>query len=126
MKHVLFFLLSKINGAITKLIKDFAEMSMAISTGTTCHVMKLIDHKRMEHAESIADQIDEIKELQILHNINEIRNDAVKIGKWNEDHETQLNFLGNLLYNECDWEVEQVERYLHEVIETGPEIMAEE
>lgn len=126
MKYVLFFLISKLNLDINKFIKEFAEMSMAIATGVSAHFMKLIDYKRMVHAESIAEQIEEIKELEILHNINEVRNEAVKIGKWIEEHENQLNFLGNLLYNEYDWEVEQVERYLHEVIETGPQIISEE
>lgn len=126
MKYALFVLISKINLDINKLIKEFAEMSMAIATGLSAHFMKLIDYKRMVHAESIAEQLEEMKELEILNNINQVRNEAVEIGKWIEDHENRLNFLGNLLYNEYDWEVEQVERYLHEVIETGPQIMAEE
>lgn len=120
MKEALFMIVTYCNNKALHKVKSVAELMIAMITGATSSLLKLIDKDRMLHAESIVQQIEEITELQILSNIDEIKNDAIETGYWNEEHEVGLNFLGNLLCNQHDWEVEQVERYLHEVIATGP------
>jgi hypothetical protein len=120
MRNILFSSVSYINTLILNTIKGISDTAINITLGATAMLLKIIDRDRMNYAESAAQQHDEINELQILANISEIRNDAVKHGEWNEDHESKLNFFGNLLCNHYNWEVNQVERYLHEVIATGP------
>lgn len=126
MKNALFSLVSHTNLLILKIIKGIAEGLIIINGKIGWIVLTLIDKERMRHAQVISEQEEEISELNVLLGINEIRNDALKSGKWNEDHEDSLNLLGNVLANEHDWEVENVERYLHEVIATGPAINQEE
>ena len=83
-------------------------------------VLYLIDKDRIKHSETVNEQYEELCELNILINIKEIRDDAMKTGHSNGDHEQQLNVLGNVLANTFDWEIDQVESYLLKIIETGP------
>lgn len=126
MKEILFAIVSHFNLRLIEAVRDFSDMLTAISNSLAKTTLKIIDKNRIEHAESAVDQLETIAELQILSHINEVRNDAIKHGAWNEDHEGRLNILGTILYNEHDWELEQVERYIYEVIETGPAFIPEE
>lgn len=126
MKEILFAIVSHFNLRFIEAVKGFSDMLTAVSSSLARTSLKIIDKSRIEHAESAVDQLETIAELQILSHINEVRNDAIKQGAWNEDHEGRLNILGTILYNEHDWELEQVERYIYEVIETGPAFMVEE
>lgn len=126
MKRILFITISHLNVKILSAIKNTAELSVAICTGITRSILIMLDRDRMLHAESAVDQYDTINELQVLEHISEVRNDALKQGAWNEEHEGKLNYLGTLLCNQHDWEVEQVERYIYEIIETGPAFSVDE
>ena len=126
MKNILFNAVSYINSVTLSAIRGISDTAINITLASTAMLLKIIDKERMAYAESAAQQHEEINELQILANIDEIRNDAVRHGEWNEEHEHKLNFFGNLLCNHYNWEVNQVERYLHEVIATGPDQGLEE
>jgi len=126
MKQSLFFAINHLHFLILEKIKNVSETLSSLTSASVSMILKMIDKERMYHAENAVDQFDVITELQILYHINEVKNDAVKIGSWNDEHEGKLNFLGNILCNEHDWDVEQVERYLYEVIETGPAVNLEE
>ena len=121
MKDALFVAIARIHFILISKIKNCADLLIAIITGLSNSTLKIIDRNRMNHAESTVDQYETISELQTLTNIEQVKNDAINIGEWNEDHEVKLNFFGNILCNEHDWEVEQVERYLHAVIDEGPD-----
>ena len=121
MKDALFVAIARIHFILINKIKNCADLLIAIITGLSNSTLKIIDRNRMNHAESTVDQYETISELQTLTNIEQVKNDAINIGEWNEDHEVKLNFFGNILCNEHDWEVEQVERYLHAVIDEGPD-----
>lgn len=122
MKDALFAAIARIHFVIINRIKNTSDILIAIVTAISNSTLKIIDKDRMLHAESTVEQYDAISELQTLNNIEEIKNDAINIGEWNEDHEVRLNFFGNILCNEHDWEVEQVERYLYDVLAAGPAI----
>jgi hypothetical protein len=126
MKDALFAAIARIHFKVISQIKNCADLLIAIVTALSNSTLKIIDRDRMNHAQSTVDQYETISELQTLTNIEQVKNDAIKIGEWNEDHETSLNFLGNILCNEHDWEVEQVERYLHDIIAAGPEVNTED
>jgi hypothetical protein len=120
MKNALFSAISLLNVVSLNKVRNLHDIIAAIITAFTANLLLIIDSDRMHHAKSAVEQNNEITELQVLENIEQVRNEAVRVGAWNEEHEFRLNFFGNLLCNEYDWEVEQVERYLHEVISTGP------
>lgn len=121
MKDALFAAITRIHFGLINRIKDSADLLIAMITAFSNSTLRIIDKDRMNHAESTVDQYETISELQTLTNIEQVKNDAISIGEWNEDHEVKLNFFGNILCNEHDWEVEQVERYLHAVINEGPD-----
>jgi hypothetical protein len=106
-------------------IKAIAEALIIVNGRIGWMVLNVIDKDRMHHAETAVEQEEEISELNVLFTIFQIRNNAMQVGKWNEDHEDHLNILGNILANEHDWETEEVERYLYEVIATGPDLAKE-
>lgn len=122
MRSVLFDLFGKANFLVLRIIKGIAEGLLFINGRIGWIILSAIDSKRLHHAQAATEQYLEMSELNILSNIIQVRNNALKSGRWNEEHEDQLNFFGNVLANEYDWEVEDVERYLYEVIETGPSI----
>lgn len=126
MKNALFNCVSHCNLLILKIIRSLGDFLIIANGRIGWLVLSLIDKKRLSHAEAATEQESEISELSVLFGITAVRNDAMTKGMWNEDHQDTLNFLGNLLANEHDWEVEQVERYLYEVIETGPAVSKEE
>ncbi len=126
MKDALFAAIARIHFKIINRIKDLSDILIAITTALSNSVLKIIDKDRMLHAESTVEQYDTISELQTLNNIEEVKNDAINVGEWNEEHEVRLNFFGNILCNEHDWEVEQVERYLYAVLAAGPSIELED
>ena len=125
MRCAFFFFIGRINQLVISSLREFADMSIAICNAIASSCLRIIDPDRMDHIESTIDQIDEITELQVLMNIHNVRDEAIKIGAWNEDHEGKLNFFGNMLYNEHDWDVEEVHRYLHEIIASGPQLQDE-
>lgn len=122
MRGVVFDLFGKANFMVLRIIKGIAEGLLFVNGRIGWIVLSVIDSKRLHHAQAAVEQCEEMSELNILSNIIQVRNNALKSGRWNEEHEDQLNFLGNVLANEHDWEVEDVERYLYEVIETGPSV----
>lgn len=126
MRDFLFGIVSHSNLFVLDVIKKTAELLAIINGRIGWFLLKVIDEDRMHHAEIAIEQQQEISELNVLFTIQQVRNNAVKIGKWIDDHENQLNFLGNVLANEYDWEVSEVERYLHAVIATGPALAKEE
>lgn len=126
MKNFLFTTLANCNIFIANIVRNIAEGVIYVNGRLGWIVLSFVDKQRMQHAQVAVEQEEEISELNILFTITQVRNNAMKSGRWNEEHEDQLNFLGNVLANEHDWEVEDVERYLHEVIATGPALNMEE
>jgi len=126
MKDALFAAIARIHFKIINQIKVSCDLLIAVITALSNCTLKMIDRDRMTHAVSAVEQYDTISELQTLNDIEQIKNDALNIGEWNEDHEVRLNFFGNILCNEHDWDVEQVERYLHDIIAAGPELNIED
>ena len=43
---------------------------------------------------------------------------ALETGDWTDQHTIAIEAIGNALLNECNWEEEDVHRYLREVVET--------
>lgn len=58
-------------------------------------------------------------ELELLSNATKLKEHAMKIGDWTDDHSEALNAIGNALLNECDWDEEHVHQYLKDVVENG-------
>lgn len=126
MKNALFSLVSNCNLLVLKAIKGLGDFLIIVNGRIGWTILRAIDKSRLDHAEAACEQEEEISELKILSGITAVRNAALQSGRWSEEHEETLNFLGNVLANEHDWEVEHVERYLYEVIATGPIVNQED
>ena len=117
MKNGLFFLYSSFNAWVLQKISKATETLTMLTAHFSYAVFAVIDQDRLSHLRSVVEQQHLIDELKVFSMINEVQEDAVNTGEWNEDHENQLNWYGNILYNQHDWEVEEVHRYLTDVVE---------
>lgn len=123
MKHALFTLLATANNWLLAKIKNIHDTANLIVVYGAHALFAIIDKDRMDHVRTTLEQQDTICELRVFSMIEDVKDDAINIGEWNDEHEYKLNFLGNILYQQHDWEVEQVHRYLHEVIKRASESM---
>ena len=117
MRNAFFIFYATLNSWALAKISNLTEALTQMTVHFSHAVFQIIDKNRLSHLRSIIEQQDLIDELKIFSMIDEVKNDAVDSGEWNEDHENQLNWYGNMLYNQHDWEVEEVHRYLTDVIE---------
>ncbi len=123
MKNALFVFFAYVNQRLLNLVNKVNDTTTLIIVHFAHAVFLLIDPERMYHVRSSLEQRDAISELRVFNLIKEVAEDAIDDGAWNDDHETKLNMFGNILYTEHDWEVEEVHRYLTEVIERATELM---
>jgi hypothetical protein len=117
MRNAFFIFYATLNSWALAKISNLTEALTQMTVHFSHAVFQIIDKNRLSHLRSIIEQQDLIDELKVFSLIDEVKNDAIDSGEWNEDHETQLNWYGNILYNQHDWEVEEVHRYLTDVIE---------
>lgn len=103
-----------------RIIELSSEALLIINSKISWIALGLIDKERMHHAQEACEQEDEISELNLLMSMQEVKTDAVKSKGWNEDHQECLQFLVNTLMAEHDWEFENVERYLDELMNADP------
>lgn len=126
MKDALFSLVTYLHSIVIFAVKDVANMLIAIVINGSTMLLKIIDPERMEHAEEAVDQEESITELKILQDISSVRDDAIQCNEWNEDHEEHLSFLASLLYNQHDWDEDQISDYIRTVVATGPAMSVED
>ena len=126
MKDALFSLVTYLHSIVIFAVKDVANMLIAIVINGSTMLLKIIDSERMEHAEEAVDQEESITELKILQDISSVRDDAIQCNEWNEDHEEHLSFLASLLYNQHDWDEDQISDYIKTVVATGPAMSVED
>ena len=123
MRDAIFIFYATLNSWALAKISNLTEALTQMTVHFSHAVFQIIDKNRLSHLRSIIEQQDLIDELKVFSMIDEVKNDAIDSGEWNEDHETQLNWYGNILYNQHDWEVEEVHRYLTDVIERASATM---
>jgi len=126
MKDALFSLVTYLHSIVIFAVKDVANMLIAIVINGSTMLLKIIDPERMEHAEEAVDQEESITELKILQDISLVRDEAIRCNEWNEDHEEHLSFLASLLYNQHDWDEDQISDYIRTVVATGPAMPTED
>lgn len=119
MKDYLFTLIASINALLSQAITGFANWLVFVNSETGCFILKLLDKKRMEHVISIMEQQEELSELGILNQMTKVIEDAISKGGWDEDDESHLNVMANILYNEHDWEEERIQEYVGTMIDNA-------
>lgn len=123
MRTALFDLYASFN---TKLLQKVSALNynlVSIVTQTAYAIFLILDEDRVHHIRTTIEQQSEIDELEIFSMIDQVKNEAIDIGEWNEEHEAKLNWCGNLLYSNHDWDVDEIRRYISEVVNHGSSIM---
>lgn len=86
--------------------------------------MKLIDEDRLKVYEEMNDpaKVDELQkqglELKLLGAAQQVRDHAIQIDDWTEQHTDALNAVGDALIIEAGWKEDSVHAYLKELVES--------
>ena len=59
-------------------------------------------------------------ELDLLASVTKLKEHAISIGEWTDQHTEAINAVGNALLNDCDWDEEHIHQYMRGVIESVP------
>lgn len=97
-----------------------AELVLGLTANIFKFALWLIDDERIEHAEEAINQSSLSTELEILMMVSKVKEDALSVGFWRENHSMALNELGSRLYNECEWEEGEIHRYMRMIVESIP------
>lgn len=73
----------------------------------------------IEEALAAEEMEQQTTELELLSNATKLKEHALETGEWTDDHSEALNAIGNALLNDCDWDEDDIHRYLKEVVESG-------
>lgn len=74
-----------------------------------------------EYTEAVTLQGDALDELNILKAISQVRDEAVAENDWTGEHRTKLHMMVNILAEQHDWNQRDVDRYIGQLVESGPE-----
>lgn len=110
----------KIGQILAWLIGVFTGITTYIIAKTSALLLRLISNKRYSHANRASEQAGMSRELEILSQVSQVKDNAVEIGTWTPDHTIAIQSLGSKLYTDCNWEEEHVHQYLREVVESIP------
>lgn len=109
-----------IGNAITSVIAGGFNLASFVVASITAAILKTLDLKRYQHAALMLDQYSDLSELQLLININRVRDDALKQRAWTMMHTISINRLGTALHTQCGWPTARIHSYLKPVIESIP------
>lgn len=83
-------------------------------------LMNRIDSERLKYIETTKDQYSELTELNLLMQVNHVKEDALRSRVWTVMHTIAMNKIGTALHNDCGWEPARIHCYLKQVIESIP------
>lgn len=89
------------------------------STSRLVHfLVEAIDEGVMRETEEKMELQKQRTELSLLDSISKIRDNALANKEWTDSHTEAVNSAGSALANECDWEIDAVNAYIKEVVES--------
>jgi len=105
---------------VLEIIESIIGLSMVIVQYIFKTLLKLIDSQRLDHTSTLVDQTEIYQELDVLINVNKIKQDALDREDWTPAHTMAINTLSNVLYNNCNWEIEAIHEYMKNIVESIP------
>lgn len=117
MKEVLYHLIINIGAAIMLFLGRVQHL-IAICAQ---NLGRFIAPQEAEYTEAVTLQMEALEELNILKAILEVRDDAVAEDDWTAEHRTKLHMMVNILAERHDWGQRDVDRYIGQLVESGPE-----
>lgn len=81
-------------------------------------LLKRVDGKRVEAEKQATENEKTQLELILMQSAVRVKENAVEIDDWTDDHSEALNMIGIRLIQECDWEAAAVHRYFKPLVES--------
>ncbi len=91
----------------------------AISNGSI-QIMKRVDPEEYEALQGQYELEKQQTELELLSSVSKLKEHALKIDEWTEEHSEALEAIANALLNECDWDEDHIHQYMKGVVEGIP------
>lgn len=86
------------------------------------YLMKWLAPEEVEAVEAQVKDKAITVELGLLNAATLVRDNAMLIGSWEEEHTIALESIANALLNDCGWDEVDIHSYLKEVVEVVPGI----
>jgi hypothetical protein len=99
--------------------KSFNLLNRLIS-GSAKFFLHAIDKKQYEYDSALANQKDELGELDLMIAAHKVKEDAMRRRMWTMMHTIAINKIGSGLHTDYDWEVPRVHQYLRDIVESIP------
>ena len=105
------------NFLVIALIK-IAQLQKVAIAHATMWLLGLVDGKRVEAEKEETAQLRNTLELGLMQTAIKIKENAIEMEEWTEDHSDALNMVGVRLIEECNWEADAVHRYFKPLVES--------
>ena len=124
------FLFNAVASVGAFLISSIKWVSGTLTTAighTGAFLMKRIDGKRLAVYTKLTEELSspwpseldqQATELKLLAAAMQIRDHALETQDWTDNHTAHLEAIGDALVHEAGWEVDHVDRYLAEIVES--------
>ena len=106
-------------------IQWFSGLLTAIVGSWGAFLMRTIDSQRLEvydtllRASQEPNELDQQNmELQLLASASQVRDHAQETDDWTDRHTEAINAIGEALITEAGWDIDHVDRYLKELVES--------
>lgn len=123
MRNFLFVIFARANHLVSVFIESIADFAVFLNSELGCLVLKMIDKERLNHAQQVSEQQEEIGELEVLSTISKVIDDAVQKGSWAEEHQQNINHFANVLFHEYDWGQHVIQETIGKMITDAEALM---
>ena len=125
MRGFLFNLVATVGALLITSIQWFSGLLTAIVGSWGAFLMRTIDSQRLEvydtllRASQEPNELDQQNmELQLLASASQVRDHAQETDDWTDRHTEAINAIGEALITEAGWDIDHVDRYLKELVES--------
>jgi len=127
MRGFLFNVVARIFGGLARAVEWVSGLLLVVLGNSGHFLMNAIDSKRLSVYTHILEageqeQGSELQkqslELRLLASASQVRDHAKETDDWTDRHTEAINAIGEALITEAGWEVDHVDRYFKELVES--------
>jgi len=125
MRGFLFNSVARTGAALIGSIEWVANTMMSIIDSVSGFLMRTIDSQRLDVYTTLLHASQEFNELgqqglelRLLASASQVRDHAKETDDWTDRHTEAINAIGEALITEVGWDVDHVDRYLKELVES--------
>lgn len=125
MRGFLFNLVATVGALLINSINLVSSLLTAIIDNIGTFLMRAIDSQRLdvyatllEASQRPSELAQQNMELRLLASASQVRDHAQETDDWTDRHTEAINAIGEALITEAGWDIDHVDRYLKELVES--------